>query len=129
MKKIIINLLMIFSLFGCSPRIAKANGLSSYEDFDFPDISSNTSTSISSSSSKEDGTIDWSDFWDNSSSTESTSSIITSTTISEDFPFGRDEYITSIDESNHRTTNGYNDVITDLKKLNIDYFSPFVIFI
>ena len=38
MKKIILNILMILSLFGCSPRIAKANGLSSYEDFDFKTI-------------------------------------------------------------------------------------------
>ena len=115
MKKIILNILMIFSLFGCSPRIAKANGLSSYEDFDFPETTTN------SPSSTNNGEMDFSDFWNSTSSYDSTSSTITSTTISEDFPFGRDEIITSINESNHTTTNGYNDVITDLKKLNIDY--------
>ena len=115
MKKIILNIIMIFSLFGCSPSVVNANGLSSYEDFDFPETTTN------SSSSTNNGDINWSDFFDSTSSNESTSSTITSTTSSEDFPFGRDEYITSIDESNHTTTSGYNDVISDLNNLEIDY--------
>ena len=120
MKKIILNILMIFSLFGCSPRIAKANGLSSYEDFDFPETTTN-----STSSTNNDLEVDWSDFFDSTSSIESTSSTITSTTSSEDFPFGRDEIITSIDESNHTTESGYNDVISDLNNLEIDYSNYF----